>query len=61
MSGQMAAQRLQPILKPIFKLFRVSNFEELVRRLLKIVFTILLLTPLILLPLYFFFYTLLHV
>ena len=56
----MIEQKLQPILKPLFKLFKVSNLEDLIRRLLKLVFTLVLLIPLILLPTYFFFFTLLH-
>jgi len=35
------------------KLFRVPTFEELIKRLLKIIFWVLLLIPLVLLPLYF--------
>jgi hypothetical protein len=56
----MLEQRLSPILKPLFKVFRVSNLEDLIKRLLKIVFTLVLLIPLFLLPIYFFFFTLLH-
>jgi len=54
-------QRLSPVLKPLFKIFKVSNLEDLIKRLLKVVFTLVLLIPLFLLPLYFFFFTLLHV
>jgi hypothetical protein len=57
----MLEQRLSPVLKPLFKVFRVSNVEDLIKRLLKLVFTLVLLIPLFLLPLYFFFFTLLHV
>jgi uncharacterized BrkB/YihY/UPF0761 family membrane protein len=57
----MAEQRLSPVLKPLFRIFRVSNSEDLIKRLLKLVFTLVLLIPLFLLPLYFFFFTLLHV
>ena len=41
------------ILNFAFKIFRVTSFEGLVKRLLKIVFWILLLIPLVLLPLYY--------
>jgi len=57
----MMEQRLSPVLRPLFKVFRVSNVEDLLKRLLKLVFTLVLLIPLFLLPLYFFFFTLLHV
>ena len=57
----MLEQRLSPVLKPLFKVFRVSNVEDLIKRLLKLVFTLVLLIPLFLLPLYFFFFTMLHV
>lgn len=57
----MQEQRQSPVLRPIFKLFGVSNVEDLIKRLLKLVFTLVLLIPLFLLPLYFFFFTLLHV
>lgn len=40
-----------------FKVFRVTSFEELLKRLLKIVFWLLLLIPLVLLPLYFLFFS----
>ncbi|MDA4116454.1 MAG: hypothetical protein OK442_07865 [Thaumarchaeota archaeon] len=56
----MLEQRLSPVLRPLFKVFRVSNLEDLIKRLLKLVFTLVLLIPLFLLPLYFFFFTLLH-
>jgi len=56
----MLEQKLSPVLKPLFKILKVSNFEDLLKRLLKVVFTLVLLIPLILLPLYFFFFTLLH-
>jgi len=56
----MMEQRLSPVLRPLFKVFRVSNVEDLLKRLLKLVFTLVLLIPLFLLPLYFFFFTLLH-
>ena len=56
----MLEQRLSPVLKPLFKLFRVSNLEDLIKRLLKLAFTVVLLIPLFLLPLYFFFFTMLH-
>lgn len=56
----MLEQKLSPVLKPLFKLFKVSNFEDLLKRLLKLLFTVVLLIPLFLLPLYFFFFTLLH-
>ena len=51
---------MSPVLKPLLKLFKVSNLEGLIKKLLKLVFTVVLLIPLILLPLYFFFFTLLH-
>ena len=57
----MLEQRLSPVLRPLFKVFRVSNVEDLLKRLLKLVFTLVLLIPLFLLPLYFFFFTMLHV
>jgi len=57
----MMEQRLSPVLRPLFKVFGVSNVEDLLKRLLKLVFTLVLLIPLFLLPLYFFFFTLLHV
>jgi len=57
----MLEQKLSPVLKPLFKIFKVSNLEDLLKRLLKLVFTLVLLIPLILLPVYFFFFTLLHV
>jgi uncharacterized BrkB/YihY/UPF0761 family membrane protein len=56
----MRAQKLSPVLKPLFRVFKVSNSEELIKKLLKLVFTLILLIPLVLLPLYFFFFTLLH-
>jgi hypothetical protein len=56
----MLEQKLSPVLKPLYKLFRVTNLEDLIKRLLKLAFTVVLLIPLFLLPLYFFFFTLLH-
>jgi len=56
----MMEQRLSPVLRPLFKVFKVSNVEDLIKRLLKLVFTLVLLIPLFLLPLYFFFFTMLH-
>ena len=56
----MLEQKLSPVLKPLYKLFKVSNLEALINKLLKLIFTLVLLIPLILLPLYFFFFTLLH-
>jgi hypothetical protein len=56
----MLEQRLSPVLRPLFKVFRVSNVEDLIKRLLKLAFTLVLIIPLFLLPLYFFFFTLLH-
>ncbi len=56
----MMEQKFGPILRPLFRIFKVSNFEDLVKRLLKLIFTIIVIIPLILLPLYFFFFTLLH-
>ena len=57
----MLEQKLSPVLKPLFKIFKVANLEDLIKTLLKDVFTLVLLIPLILLPVYFFFFTLLHV
>ena len=56
----MLEQRLSPVLRPLFKVFKVSNVEDLIKRLLKLAFTLVLLIPLFLLPLYFFFFTMLH-
>jgi len=56
----MAEQKLMPVLKPLYKVFKVNTLEDLLKRLLKLVFTVVLLIPLVLLPLYFFFFTLLH-
>jgi flagellar biosynthesis protein FlhB len=56
----MLEQKLSPVLKPLFKIFKVSNLEDLLKTLLKLAFTLVLLIPLILLPVYFFFFTLLH-
>ena len=56
----MLEQKLSPVLKPLFKIFKVTNLEDFLKRLLKVVLTVVLLVPLILLPLYFFFFTLLH-
>jgi hypothetical protein len=56
----MLEQKFSPVLKPLFKVFKVSNLEDLIKRLLKLVFSLMVLIPLILLPLYFFFFTLLH-
>ena len=41
----------------IAEVFKVSNLEELIKKVLKLVFILALLVPLILLPLYFFFFT----
>lgn len=56
----MMEQKLSPLLKPLFRVFKVSSSEDLVKRVLKLLFTLVLLIPLILLPLYFFFFTLMH-
>ncbi len=56
----MQEQKTSPVLRPLLRLFKVTTLEDLIKRLLKGVFTLLLLIPLILLPLYFFFFTLLH-
>jgi len=56
----MVEQRLSPVLRPLFRIFKVSSVEGLIKGLLKLVFTLVLLIPLFLLPLYFFFFTLLH-
>ena len=58
--AMMLEQKLNPVLKPLFRIFKVSNLEDLIKKLLKLVFTLIILIPLILLPLYFFFFTLLH-
>ena len=55
----MQESRLSPVLKPLFRLFKVSSSEDLIRSLLKLAFIVVLLIPLFLLPLYFFFFTLL--
>ena len=55
----MLEQKLSPVLKPLYRVFKASNLEELIGKLLKLVFTLALLVPLILLPHYFFFFTLL--
>ena len=56
----MLEQRLSPVLKPLFRIFKVSNLEDLLKRLFKLVCIVVLIIPLVLLPLYFFFFTLLH-
>jgi hypothetical protein len=56
----MLEQKLSPVLKPLYKVFKVTNVEDLIKRLLKLAFTVVLIVPLFLLPLYFFFFTLLH-
>jgi len=56
----MLEQRLSPVLRPLFKVFKVSTLEDLLKRLLKLALTLVLLIPLFLLPMYFFFFTLLH-
>lgn len=56
----MLEQKLSPVLKPLYKVFKVTNVEDLIKRLLKLAFTLVLIIPLFLLPLYFFFFTLLH-
>ena len=56
----MMEQRLSPVLRPLYKVFKVSSLEDLLKRLLKLAFTLVLLVPLFLLPMYFFFFTLLH-
>jgi hypothetical protein len=56
----MLEQKLSPVLKPLYKVFKVTNVEDLIKRLLKLAFTVVLVIPLFLLPLYFFFFTLLH-
>jgi hypothetical protein len=57
----MSGQKPSSSANPLFKVFKVSNWEDLTKRLVKLVFTLVLLIPLFLLPIYFFFYTLLHV
>ncbi|HUI00498.1 MAG TPA: hypothetical protein VLX56_02570 [Nitrososphaerales archaeon] len=54
------AGKADSVLGPIYKILKVSTFEEAVKKVVKLVFTFVLLIPLILLPLYFFFFTLLH-
>jgi hypothetical protein len=56
----MLEQKLSPVLKPLYKVFKVTNVEDLIKRVLKLAFTVVLVIPLFLLPLYFFFFTLLH-
>jgi flagellar biosynthesis protein FlhB len=56
----MLEQKLSPVLKPLYKIFKVTNVEDLIKRVLKLAFTVVLVIPLFLLPLYFFFFTLLH-
>jgi hypothetical protein len=56
----MIEEKLGPVLKPLFKIFKVSNLEDLIKKLLKLAFWVVLLVPLILLPLYYFFFTLLN-
>jgi flagellar biosynthesis protein FlhB len=56
----MLEQKLSPVLKPLYRVFKVTNVEDLIKRLLKLAFTVVLVIPLFLLPLYFFFFTLLH-
>ena len=52
-------ERFGPLLRPLFRLFKVSNFEALVKKVLWLVFVVALLTPLILIPIFYFFTTLL--
>jgi uncharacterized BrkB/YihY/UPF0761 family membrane protein len=56
----MLEQRLSPVLRPLYRIFKVTNAEDLIKRVLKLIFTLVLLIPLFLLPIYFFFFTLLH-
>lgn len=56
----MQEQASPSFLRPLLRLFKVSSVEDLIKRLVKAVFTLLLVVPMILLPLYFFFFTLLH-
>jgi len=56
----LMAGKADSVLGPIYKILKVSTFEEAVKKVVKLVFTFVLLIPLILLPLYFFFFTLLH-
>ena len=56
----MVEQKLGPVLKPLYKLLKVSTLEDAIKKVLKLAFTFVLLIPMILLPLYFFFFTLLH-
>ena len=58
--GAMSAQKPSPG-NPLFRILKVSNWEDFVKRVVKLLFTLVLLIPLFLLPIYFFFYTLLHV
>jgi hypothetical protein len=52
-------ERFGPLLRPLFRLFKVSTFEALVKKVLWYLFAIALLTPLVLIPIYYFFTTLL--
>jgi hypothetical protein len=58
--GSVPHTQPPPALEPFFSILRASNTEDLLKSLVKLVFSIVLLIPLILLPLYFFFVTLLH-
>src|SRR5713101_8294456 len=42
----MLEQKLSPVLKPLYKVFKVSNLEELIKKVLKLVFILVLLVPL---------------
>ncbi len=56
----MLEAKLQPVLRPLFKLLRVNNLEDFLKRLVRLVFGVVLLVPLILLPIYFFIFTVLR-
>lgn len=51
---------LSSVLRPIYRFLGASNGEDFIKRLLKWVFTVVILIPLFLLPIYFFIYTVLH-
>lgn len=58
--GKPEGTKSSPLLDPLIGIVRASSLEDLLRDLLKLAFSIVLIIPLILLPLYFFFVTLLH-
>jgi len=58
--GKPEGTKSSPLLDPLIGIVRASSLEDLLRDLLKLAFSIVLIIPLILLPLYFFLVTLLH-